>query len=171
MSVLRQLLFSAGLLAAIAGWLWWSHHRLVEAQADAQAAQARAEGLSAQLTAAQKDARIVTRYVDRVHTVRVRGATLIQKVPVYVPQTTADAGFVNRGFIRLLNAAAEGNVDLPARAGALDAQPAGIGLDTVAGSVVGNYTTCHATETQLTSLQEWVRAHSAPASESSTGPP
>jgi hypothetical protein len=62
------------------------------------------------------------------------------------------------GFARVHDAAAAGT-DLPHRSGSTDAAPSGIALSTVAGTVVDNYTTCHATAAQLTSLQEWVRAN------------
>lgn len=170
MSLLRQLLSGAGLLAALAAWYVFTQHQLAQARAEVIRAASRADGLSAQLEAAKQDTRIVTRYVDRVRTVHERGATIVQKVPVYVPRAVVSACTVNRGFVRVLNAAAS-STDLPATATLADATAAGVGLDTVAGSVVGNYTTCHATAAQLTALQAWVRAHSSPVSPRSTGPP
>lgn len=170
MSLLRQLLFGASLIGALALYLWWSHHRLVSAQAEAAIEKSRADGLVAQLDAAHQDARIVTKYVDRVRTVHERGATIVKKVPVYVPAQTVAACTLNRGFVRVLNAAAA-DTALPGAATALDAAPAGVGLDTVAASVVDNYTSANTIREQLIALQQWVRAHSAPARATSTGPP
>lgn len=169
-SILTKLLIALALVASVWGYYAYTQHQIKTARADAAAEKTRADGLSAQLTAAKADVRIVTKYVDRVRTVQVRGATIMQKVPVYVPQTVVAGCTLNRGFVRVLNAAAAAT-DLPAAASAADAAAAGIGLDTVAGSVVGNYTTTHVIREQLIALQDWVRAHSAPASPGSTGPP
>lgn len=170
MSLLRQLAFGAGLIGALALYVWWSGHRLDVAQAAAAAEQTRADDLAAELTAARADVRIVTEYVDRVRTVAVRGRDIIQKVPVYVTRENDAACTIHRGFVRVLDAAAAG-VDLPAGPGSADAAGSGIALSTVAGSVVGNYTTYHTVVAQLTALQEWVRAHSGPVPAQSTGPP
>jgi hypothetical protein len=171
MSLLRQIAFGLGLLAALAAWYLYSQHQLTTAREAAQTATNHARDLAAELDAARKDVRIVTRYVDRVHTIHERGRTIVQKVPVYVPQTADAACTVNRGFVRVHNAAAEGT-DLPARASSADAAPAGVALSAVAGTVSDNYTTYHALAARLTALQEWVRAHSAPApAASATGPP
>lgn len=170
MNPLRQLLFGAGLLGALALYLWVAHHRLVNAQAEVVTATARADGLAAQLAAAQQDTRIVTQYVDRVHTVEVRGRDIIQKVPVYVPQTVDAACTVNRGFVRVYNAAAEG-VDLPSTPGPADATSSGVALSLVASTSVDNFTTYHTLAARLNALQDWVRTHSAPVPATATGPP
>jgi len=169
-SLLTKLLVALGLCASVWRYYAYTQHQITAARADAAAEVTRANDLAGQLKAAKADTRIVTHYVDRVRTVTERGATIVQKVPVYVPQTVVAGCTVNRGFVRLLDAAAT-SVDLPAAASAADASAAGIGLDAVAGSVVGNYTQANATREQLIALQAWVRAHSAPASTGSTGPP
>lgn len=169
-SILLKLILGVGLLASVWAYYAFTQHEITSARAEAAAQTTRADNLSAQLTAAKQDVRLVTRYVDRVQTVHEKGATIVRRIPVYVPQTTVDSCTVNRGFVRVLNAAAA-SVDLPAGATALDAQPAGVGLDTVAASVSGNYTQANVTRQQLIALQAWVRAHSAPASSESTGPP
>lgn len=169
-SILTKLIIVAGLAASLCAYYAITQHQLRSARAEIVTQTTRADGLAAQLKAAQADTRIVTHYVDRMRTVTERGATIVQKVPVYVPQTVVAGCTVNRGFVRLLDAAAT-SVDLPAAASAADAAAAGIGLDAVAGSVVGNYTQANATREQLIALQAWVRAHSAPASTGSTGPP
>jgi len=169
-SILTKLLIALGVVASAWGYYAYTQHQLATARAAATTQKARADDLAAQLTAAKADVRIVTQYVDRVRTVTQRGATIVQRVPVYVPQTTVAACPLNLGFVRVLDAAAAGT-DLPAAASAADAAAAGVGLDTVAGSVVGNYATAHVIRAQLIALQDWVRAHSAPASPASTGPP
>lgn len=168
-SIVRQLIIGVGLLASLWAYYAFTQHQLTSARAESATEKTRADDLSAQLAAAKADTRIVTKYVDRVRTVEVRGRDIIQKVPVYVPQTTVAACPLNLGFVRVLDAAAAGT-DLPAAATVADAAAAGVGLDTVAGSVVNNYTTAHAIREHLIALQDWVRAHSA-APAASTGPP
>ncbi|MGN6655727.1 MAG: hypothetical protein ACTHJ9_10355 [Rhodanobacter sp.] len=157
MSLLRQILLGAGLLAAVAGYLWLTHARLDRAEARATTAETTASSLRGQLAAAKTSERIVTHYVDRVHVIHTRGATITREVPVYVTPQADAACTVPLGFARVHNAAAAGT-DLPGAAGASDAAPSGLALSAVAGTVVDNYTTCHATAAQLTALQEWVRA-------------
>jgi len=66
----------------------------------------------------------------------------------------ADAGCtINRGFVRLHDAAAAGELPEPARDA--DAAAAGLALSAVAGTVAANYQTCHETAEQLRALQEW----------------
>lgn len=160
-SLLRQLLLGAGLLAALVGWYLISQARLHAAQRAASQAQAHAAQLQSALTAAKQDQRIVTHYVDRVHTIHARGRTLIRQVPVYVPTPASPAAAVAvpRGFVRLYNAAAQGT-DLPASPGAAYAQPSGLALAAVARTTVDNFGACHVIAQQLTSLQQWVRIHS-----------
>lgn len=86
--------------------------------------------------------------------------TIIQKVPVYVSKKAVDACVVPIGFIRLHNAAASDGT-VPDAAGISNDAPAGIGLDTVAASVAGNYGTYHYVAAQLRALQAWVAAQQA----------
>lgn len=158
MSILRQMLLGVGLLAALAGYYLVTEHRITAAEARATTAERTAITLRGELASRKTGERIVTRYVDRVHTIYVRGATLTQKVPLYVPAPADAACPVPVGFVRLHDAAAAGT-EVPDRPGAADAVPSGVALSTVAGTVVDNYTTCHATAEQLTALQDWVRAN------------
>ena len=61
---------------------------------------------------------------------------------------------INRGFVRLHDAAAAGELPEPARDA--DAAAAGITLSAVAGTVAANYQTCHENAEQLRALQVWV---------------
>jgi hypothetical protein len=164
MTLLRQILLGLLLLAALVAYHLVTQHRIDAADARATTAEAAQRDLSGQLAAAKGSERIVTRYVDRVQIVHERGATLVQKVPVYVTAKSDAACSVPAGFVRLHDAAAAAG-EVPDRPGAADATPSGLALSAVAGTVVDNYTSCHATAEQLTALQDWVRANSA------TGPP
>lgn len=160
MTLLRQILLGAALLAALGGYLWLTHHQLVAAEARATAAEQAAGDARGQLAQKQTSDHIVVQYVDRVQVVHERGATITKEIPVYVTAQADARCTVPVGFARVHDAAAA-NV-LPGPAGASDAQPSGLALSAVAGTVVDNYTTCHAVAAQLTSLQDWVRANTAP---------
>jgi hypothetical protein len=102
------------------------------------------------------DAKVITRYVDRVQYVREAGATIVKEVPVYVTPQADRACPVPVGFVRLHDAAAE-NRPLAGPAGDPDAPAADIALSTVANTVADNYTSCHAIREQLIGLQDAVR--------------
>jgi len=96
------------------------------------------------------------RFIDRVRIVREKGGTIIKELPVYVPVQADAACTINRGFVRLHDAAAAGELPEPARDA--DAAAAGIALSAVAGTVAANYQTCHENAEQLRALQAWVSA-------------
>lgn len=123
----------------------------VQAQWDAERAQMATAEAKTEAHQAEATTRVVTQYVDRVQTVRERGKTIVQKVPVYVPSdSTCD---LPAGFRVLHDAAAAGT--LPDPAGDVDA--ASVPAQTVAATVADNYATYHATVEQLGALQKWVR--------------
>ena len=103
---------------------------------------------------AQDTVKVVTQYVDRVRVVREKGDTIIKEIPVYVPVQADAACTINRGFVRLHDAAAAGELPEPARDA--DAAAAGIALSAVAGTLAANYQTCHENAEQLRALQVWV---------------
>lgn len=161
MSLLRQILLGIALLGALAGYAWLTGQRIDAAETRATTAESSAAAARSDLAASQASEHIVTKYVDRVQIVRERGATIIQKVPVYVTAQADSHCIVPVGFVRLHDAAAT-STTLPDPAGPADAQPSGLALSTLAGTVVDNYTTCHATAENLTTLQDWVRDNSEP---------
>ena len=160
MTLLRQILFGVALIAALCLYGWISHHRITTAEAQATTAEAGERTAQGQLAQKQASDHIVVQYVDRVQVVHDIGATLTQEIPVYVTAPADARCLVPVGFARVHNAAAAGV--LPGTPGAADAQPSGLALSAVAGTVVDNYTTCHATAAQLTALQDWVRVNTAP---------
>ncbi|GLQ93462.1 hypothetical protein [Dyella acidisoli] len=159
MTLVRQVLLGAGLLGAL--WLYHvvTTQRIALAEARADAATTAQRDLTGQLAAVRASEHIVTRYVDRVRVVQERGATLTKEIPVYVTAQADAACSVPVGFVRVHDAAAAN--ELPGPAGTLDAQPSGVALSAVAGTVVDNYATCHAAIEQLKALQAWVRANQA----------
>jgi hypothetical protein len=120
------------------------HRRMATAKAKTETAQA------------ETTTRVVTQYVDRVQTVRERGKTIVQRVPIHVP-TDAAACDLPGGFRVHHDAAAAGEIPDPAR----DADAASVSAQTVAATVADNYATYHETVEQLGALQQWVREQQA----------
>jgi hypothetical protein len=135
------------------GWIKGATH--VQAQWDAAVQQQTLQAAANREMQAQATVKVVTQYVDRVRVVREKGETIIKEVPVYVPVKADAACTINRGFVRLHDAAAAG--DLPEPAGDADAAAAGVALSAVAGTVAANYQTCHENAQQLRALQTWIR--------------
>lgn len=154
---LRAIPWQVWVLAALlaAGWVY-GERRYDAGQADVQTRWDAAVASQQQAAAKQKEQRaevterVVTKYVDRVKTVYVRGQTIVKEVPVYVPLDSPD---LPPGFRVLHDAAAQGI--LPNPAGIPDAPS--VPAQDAAATIAENYTTCRATAEQLTALQEWVR--------------
>ena len=142
-----------GLALVSFGWNKGAGH--VQAQWDATVRQQALQATAVREEQAQATVEVITEYVDRVRVVREKGDTIIKEVPVYVPVQADAACTINRGFVRLHDAAAAGALPEPARDA--DAAAADIALSTVAATVATNYQTCHETAEQLKALQTWVR--------------
>ncbi len=148
---LALVLFSVALIGF--GWIKGAGH--VQAQWDAAVQQQTLQAVAVRERQAQATVKVVTQYVDRIRVVREKGDTIIKEVPVYVSVQAGAACTINRGFVRLHDAAAAG--ELPKSARDADAAPAGIALSAVAGTVAANYQTCFETAEQLRVLQAWVK--------------
>jgi hypothetical protein len=134
------------------GWIKGAGH--VQAQWDAAATHQNLQAAAIRARQAQATVKVVTQYVDRVRVVRDKGDTIIKEVPFYVPVQANAACTINRGFVRLHDAAAAGELPEPARDA--DAAAAGVTLSAVTGTVAANYQTCHENAEQLKALQVWV---------------
>ncbi len=150
-----RLLALAALGLALVGFGWVKGAGHVQAQWDTAVQQQALQVATVGEEQAQATVEVVTQYVDRVRVVREKGDTIIKEVPVYVPVQADAACTINRGFVRLHDAAAAGELPKPARD--TDAAAAGIALSAVAGTVATNYQTCRETAEQLRALQTWVR--------------
>ncbi|CUJ09876.1 hypothetical protein [Achromobacter xylosoxidans] len=150
-----RLLALAALGVALVGFGWIKGASHVRAQWDAAIQQQALQTAAIRERQAQATVKVVTQYVDRVRVVREKGETIIKEVPVYVPVQADAACSINRGFVRLHDAAAVG--ELPDSAQDADAAAADIALSAVAGTVAANYQTCHENAEQLRALQEWVK--------------
>ena len=142
------------LAAALVGFGWVKGASHVQAQWDTAVQQQTLQVAAIREQQAQATVKVVTQYVDRVRVVREKGDTIIKEVPVYVPVQADAACTINRGFVRLHDAAAAGEPPEPARDA--DAAAAGVALSAVAGTVAANYQTCHENAEQLRALQVWV---------------
>ena len=145
----------AALAVALTGLGWVKGAGHVQSQWDAAVHQQTLQIAAVRQRQAEATVQVVTRYVDRVRVVREKGDTIIKEVPIYVPVQADAACTINRGFVRLYDAAAAGELPEPARDA--DAASAGIALSAVAGTVAANYQTCHENAEQLRALQTWVR--------------
>ena len=150
-----RLLALVALAITLIGFGWINGAEHVQARWDASVQQQTLQATAVRERQAQATVKVVTEYVDRVHVVREKGDTIIKEVLVYVPVEADAACTINRGFVRLHDAAAAG--ELPDPAGDADAAAAGIALSAVAGTVAANYQTCHENAEQLRALQTWVR--------------
>ena len=149
-----RLLALAVLGVALVGFGWIKGASHVQAQWDAAVQQQALQAAAARERQAQATVKVVTQYVDRVRVVREKGQTIIKEVSVYVPVQADAACTINRGFVRLHDAAAAGELPEPARDA--DAAASGLALSTVAATVAANYQTCHENAEQLKALQVWV---------------
>jgi hypothetical protein len=130
------------------------HHGEVEVTKAWQAERVQTDNKLQQLAAKQATTttQVVTQYVDRVQTVRVKGDDIIKEVKVYVPSAASTCNL--SGGFRLLHDAAATQSELPDPARIADA-PAAPAQD-VASTVAENYATCHEVAEQLKALQSWV---------------
>ncbi|MGO1072712.1 hypothetical protein [Lysobacter sp. CA199] len=151
----RQLALLLALICTIGGYIVIQKHRQDAVEDRALSAEADAARLAGELSIARLSERVVTQYVDRVQVVRERGKTITQEIPVYVTAEADARCDVPVGFVRLHDAAAQSlPIDRPA--GDPDAPAPGVTLSAVAGTVAGNYGTCHEVREQLISLQDFV---------------
>ena len=150
-----RLLALAVLGVALVGFGWIKGASHVQARWDAAIQQQALQTAAIRERQAQATVKVVTQYVDRVRVVREKGETIIKEVPVYVPVQADAACTINRGFVRLHDAAAAG--ELPTAPGDPDAPAEGLALSAVAATVVTNYQTCHENAEQLKALQDWIR--------------
>ena len=144
----------AALAVALIGFGWIKGASHVQVQWDAAIQQQTLRVAAVRERQAEATVKVVTQYVDRVRFVREKGDTIIKEVPIYVPVQADAACTINRGFVRLHDAAAAGELPEPARDA--DAAAAGIALSAVAGTVAANYQTCHENAEQLRALQAWI---------------
>lgn len=90
-------------------------------------------------------------------TIAAKSAALEKERARNVPQNVVDACVVNRGFVLHLNAAAAGMPGVYDAAGRTVGEPANVGLDSIAGSVAGNYDKCRQDAERFRRLVDRIR--------------
>ncbi|WP_372168725.1 hypothetical protein [Xanthomonas axonopodis] len=156
--MVTRLIILLALIALLVGGCVWQEQRVSFARTERkQALDAKAAAI-AERDSARASTKTVVEYVDRVQIVREAGATITREIPIYVTQKADAACAIPAGFVRLHDAAATGNPAGPPT-GDPDAPAAGITLSAAAGTVADNYTSCHATAAQLSTLQDWIDLH------------
>ncbi|MCW5672263.1 MAG: hypothetical protein KIT86_21595, partial [Hydrogenophaga sp.] len=105
-----RLLALAALGVALVGFGWVKGAGHVQAQWDAAVQKQTLQAVAIRERQAQATVKVVTQYVDRIRVVRAKGDTIIKEVPVYVPVHADVACTINRGFVRLHDAAAAGEL-------------------------------------------------------------
>lgn len=144
------------LVLAVAGAGAFLTDRYKAANKRADDAEKTVASLRSQLDSTEAAVVTVTKYVDRVRTIEVKGDTIIKEIPRYVTaQADADCT-IPIGFVRLHDAAAAGAL-LDPGPGDPDAAPSGVALSTVAGTVAANYRDAHVDAERLNALQETLR--------------
>lgn len=153
-------LIRAGAVLAVAlalsatGWVNGAAH--VQSLWDAERARLATARDRIAVRQAEATTRVITRYVDRVQTVREAAQTITKEIPVYVTKDDDARCAVPAGFVRLWNAANRGSD--PGTAGGPDASAGAVVLSDVAAQHAGEAEQCRATEEQLIGLQDWVRS-------------
>ena len=157
-------------IGALIGGGVWQQSRINAAKNATRDAQARVKAVEGERDAAREETRlarenvrVVTKYVDRVQTVYVKGKTITKEIPVYVTPEADAACVVPAGFVRIHDDAAANTTPEPT-AGDPDAPAAGVTLSAIAETVADNYTQYHALGEQLIGLQDYVRT-SCPAAQ------
>lgn len=155
-------LIFVALLAAIGFGAAYQQSRIAAAKADTTKVKQQLQGMTnerdtalQERDAARRNVQVVTKYVDRVQTVYVAGATITKEIPIYVTPKADAACTIPAGFVRIHDAAAA-NVAPNAAAGDPDAPAAGLTLSAVADTVAGNYTTCNVIREQVIGLQDYI---------------
>jgi hypothetical protein len=137
-----------------AGW-YYGHTRYNAGRVDVQAKwdkateRGKVEVARLKSEAGKVTVRVETKYIDRVKTIREKGETIVQKVPVYISR---DLPELPGAWRWLHDHAAEGS--LPGASVPADAAP--VAPQDAASTVTANYAICLANAEQLRGLQEWV---------------
>jgi hypothetical protein len=120
------------LLCAGSAWLYWGHLQstISGLRADVVKAQSETTEARAQRDSAQATTRVVTQTVEKIVEVKVKGDTIIQKVPVYVTTKADNKCTVTNGAVSVLNAAAS-NVLLPGNPSGIQDGASGVAFSTV----------------------------------------
>lgn len=152
-------------LCFLMGWKTGSDR--VQTQWDLAVAKQETKVLTKIVKQVEVTTQVVTQYVDRIKTVKEKGDAIITEVPIYVTSENDRHCDVPMSFGLLWNAANAGEIPSPPRdldastdppgLQEIDRRPSTTLLSDISRQHAVEAATCHATEAQLTALQDWVR--------------
>lgn len=143
-------------------WLYWGHLTSTIEDLHKQVTEANNRAtLAANVAASAVSSQVVvTKTVEKVVEVKVKGDTIIQKVPVYVTQKADSQCIVTNGAVSVLNAAAS-NVLLPGSPGTVQDGPSGVALSTVTGTAAEWASLYWQLVERYKGFREWTEAQGA----------
>lgn len=137
LSTLQKYIALAVVGAFVLGGLWLYRASLLsdisDLQREVKTQTDRAELAAKVAASATASQVVVTKTVEKVVEVKVKGDTIIKEVPVYVTKAADNGCVVTNGAVSVLNAAAA-NMLLPADPGGVQDRPSGVALSTVTGT-------------------------------------
>lgn len=144
----------AGLLS-----LWLLHHHGFKQGVAWQLA--RDAEAAATINAEQPKITEIIRKVYLPQEVKIKTVTqtIVKEVPVYVTKQDDSRCVINRGFVRLHDSAAKG--ELPPGPAGDDGEPSGAQLSTVSSTTTGNYGIANLCAVRLKEWQEWFTKNKA----------
>jgi len=111
--------------------------------------------------ASEKTIEYVTVYVDKIRKIKVKGDTIIKKVPIYVTKIADDQCNVTDGWVYVHDAAASGSTATSPVSKAPEdpnGKTSGVRLSKATETIIGNYNKYHEVAEQLRQLQDWITA-------------
>ncbi len=151
-----------GALLLFGIWLYWVRLQdtIEQLTSDVKTQTDRAE-LAAKVAASAVSSQvIVTKTVEKIVEVKVKGDTIVQKVPVYVPSKADSSCVVTNGAVSLFNSAAA-NVLLPADSNGVPDGPSGVALSTIAGTTAEWASRYYQLAERYKGLRAWTEAQGA----------
>jgi hypothetical protein len=146
----------AGVLMLIgaAGGGFYAGHHTEELAFAAYKASITASAATQKAASATVTTKIVTQYIPQIQVVHEQGATIVKKVPVYVPTSDNARYQLPVGFVMLHDSAATG-MPLPAASSSVLAQPSPIEISTAASVIASNYGLCRTEREKYNALWHW----------------
>lgn len=151
-----------GALLLLSVWLYWHNLQstISDLRDEVQTQTDRAD-LAVKVAASQTaTTKIVTRTIEKVVEVKVKGDTIVQKVPVYVTAKADSQCVVTNGTVSVFNAAAS-NVLLPGTASGVQDGPSGVALSTLTGTAAQWASLYHQLAKRYEGLREWTETQGA----------
>lgn len=151
-----------GALLLFGTWLYWHNLQstITKLRNEVQTQTDRAD-LAVKVASSQTaTTKIVTQTVERVVEVKVKGDTIVQKVPVYVTAKADSQCVVTNGTVSVFNAAAS-NMLLPGAASGVQDGPSGVALSTLTGTAAQWASLYYQLDERYKGLREWAQTQGA----------